>query len=193
MNLVCFCGLFSQAVKGGWATHLLTCSLPLLIAPSLNDSVFLSHDSICYLTQQCRLDSLSLPQFFCHHHLLAILFSYSAFLCFVFTAWLSEPAPCMCSGHCKFRFEIIFKHWFKYVCRQKLHAWLLTYAWGEMPEPWSLEVTSMRLETFYRCSAFQDLHNWWGTPPQRITLINPCDYETTQEPKLWYHRAQKQL
>lgn len=43
---------------------------------------------------------------------------------------------------------------------RKLQACLLTYSWSEMPEPWSLdEVTSIRLETFYRCNAFQDLHN----------------------------------
>lgn len=48
----------------------------------------------------------------------------------------------------------IFSESYKHVC------WLIHGA--RCPEPWSLdEVTSICLETFYRCNAFQDLHNWW--------------------------------
>lgn len=83
----------------------------------------------------------------------------------MFTTCLSEPAHCMYTFHCKINFYVYRRFGnidFSVYIFRKLQACLLTYSWGEMPEPWSLdEVTSIRLETFYRCNAFQDLHNWW--------------------------------
>lgn len=120
--------------------------------------------------------SLSLPVFFCHHHLLASLFSSTKHFSLGLTACPSEPECPAFHQVCSSYFNLLYiciPLWNELLCIPVTLKWiqrtlilnmqqacLLTYLWGEMPEPWSLdEVNSIRLETFYR--PLQDLHNWW--------------------------------
>lgn len=134
--------------------------------------------------------SVCLPLFVCHHHLPA------------FAARVFRPFRCVCSSYSTVSYTCIplrdklfirtrcfEKNWGDVDSNmdifRKLRACLLTYLCGELPEPRHLdEVNSVRLETFYRCNTFRDVHYWWVHDERlhlRVTQINPCDYETTQE------------
>ena len=149
--------------------------------------------------------SVCLPLFVCRHHLPAFLFFFffkvkrAALFCvfgpFAMFAPLTPPFR-IHAFHYGTNFFFFFIHTRRFEKNwsdadsnvdvfRKLRAYLLTYLCSELPEPRRLdEVNSVLLETFFKCNTFRDMHNWWVHDEWlhlRVTQINPCDYETTQE------------